>query len=60
MHNRIAESKTGPYVSRVLDIVEPIIPTELQDSLNDYLQQLHDLIEADELLEPLRDATESD
>ncbi len=60
MHNRIAESKTGPYVSRVLDIVEPIIPTELQDSLNDYLQQLHDLIEADELLEPLLDATESD
>jgi hypothetical protein len=44
----------------VLDIVEPIIPPELQDSLHDYLQQLHDLIEADELLEPLLDAIESD
>jgi hypothetical protein len=40
----------------VLDIVEPIIPEDLQDSLNDYLQQLHDLIEADEQLEPLLDA----
>ena len=60
MHNRIAHSKSGPYISRVLDIVKPIIPADLQDSLNDYLQQLHDLIEAGEQLEPRLDANESE
>ena len=60
MHHRIARSKSGPYVSRVLDIVKPIIPADLQDSLNDYLQQLHDLIEAGEQLEPPQDANESE
>jgi len=60
MHNRIAKSKSGPYISRVLDIVEPIIPEDLQDSLNDYLQQLHNLIEADEQIEPLLDSDDSE
>ena len=60
MHNRIAQSKSGPYVSRVLDIVEPIIPEDLQDSLNDYLQQLHNLIEANEQIEPLLDSDDSE
>jgi membrane protein required for colicin V production len=60
MHHRIAKSKSGPYVSRVLDIVEPIIPADLQDSLNEYLQQLHNLIEVDEQLEPSRDTNDSE
>jgi uncharacterized membrane protein required for colicin V production len=60
MHNRIAKSKSGPYVSRVLDIVEPIIPADLQDSLNEYLQQLHDLIQAGAQLDPLLDAAKSE
>lgn len=60
MHNRIAQSKSGPYISRVLDIVEPIIPEDLQDSLNDYLQQLHTLIEAAEQIEPLLDSDETE
>ena len=60
MHNRIAKSKSGPYISRVLDIVEPIIPEDLQDSLNDYLQQVHNLIEADEQIEPLLDSDDSE
>ena len=60
MHNRIARSKSAPHVSRVLDIVEPIIPADLLDPLTDYLQQLHDLIEAGKQLEPLLDANESE
>jgi len=45
MHDRIAKSKSGPYVARVLDLIQPLIPQELQESLNDYLKRLDTLIQ---------------
>ena len=48
MYDRIAASKSGPYVSRVLHLVQPLIPEELQNSLDDYLKRLNELIERGE------------
>ena len=44
MHERIAKSKSGPYVSRVLNLTQPLIPQELQESLNNYMERLDTLI----------------